>query len=215
MGVVRSGVQIGALVRSYGLTKYLDAVLTSYDWVDKVIVMNHRFKGVKETQDDTALLTQNHKNAVLKKGEGLDQHEVFNEGLKEFEGFDCVFIADNDELIQRTDQDRIVQGIEGFDAVTCKILDYAHSYDLIFPIRGHHPIVAVKPYVKFHDVRCSGCRHKVLSDIYIHHLGYTYTPEEMAWKLDWEKQWENDSVINLLAHVAQRYEMPQEIREML
>jgi len=208
-------VQIGALVRSYGLTKYLDAVLTSYDWVDKVIVMNHRFKGVKETQDDTALLTQNHKNAVLKKGEGLDQHEVFNEGLKEFEGFDCVFIADNDELIQRTDQDRIVQGIEGFDAVTCKILDYAHSYDLIFPIRGHHPIVAVKPYVKFHDVRCSGCRHKVLSDIYIHHLGYTYTPEEMAWKLDWEKQWENDSVINLLAHVAQRYEMPQEIREML
>jgi len=215
VGVVRSGVQIGALVRSYGLTKYLDAVLTSYDWVDKVIVMNHRFKGVKETQDDTALLTQNHKNAVLKKGEGLDQHEVFNEGLKEFEGFDCVFIADNDELIQRTDQDRIVQGIEGFDAVTCKILDYAHSYDLIFPIRGHHPIVAVKPYVKFHDVRCSGCRHKVLSDIYIHHLGYTYTPEEMAWKLDWEKQWENDSVINLLAHVAQRYEMPQEIREML
>jgi len=215
VGVVRSGVQIGALVRSYGLTKYLDAVLTSYDWVDKVIVMNHRFKGVKETQDDTALLTQNHKNAVLKKGEGLDQHEVFNEGLKEFEGFDCVFIADNDELIQRTDQDRIVQGIEGFDAVTCKILDYAHSYDLIFPIRGHHPIVAVKPYVKFHDVRCSGCRHKVLSDIYIHHLGYTYTPEEMTWKLDWEKQWENDSVINLLAHVAQRYEMPQEIREML
>lgn len=215
MGVVRSGVQIGSLIRSYGLTKYLDAVLTSYDWVDKVIVMNHRFKGVKETQDDTALLTQNHKNAVLKKGEGLDQHEVFNEGLKEFEGFDCVFIADNDELIQRTDQDRIVQGIEGFDAVTCKILDYAHSYDLIFPIRGHHPIVAVKPYVKFHDVRCSGCRHKVLSDIYIHHLGYTYTPDELTWKLDWEKQWENDSVINLLAHVAQRYEMPQEIREML
>jgi hypothetical protein len=36
----------------------------------------------------------------------------------------------------------------------------------------------------------------------------------MTWKLDWEKQWENDSVINLLAHVAQRYEMPQEIREM-
>lgn len=214
MGVVRSGVQIGALIRSYGLTKYLNAVLTSYDWVDKVIVMNHRFKGVKETQDDTILLTSTHRNAVLKKGEGLDQHEVFNEGLKEFEGFDCVFIADNDELIQRTDQDRIVQGIEGFDAVTCKILDYAHSYDLIFPIRGHHPIVAVKPYVKFHDVRCSGCRHKVLSDIYIHHLGYTYTPEEMVWKLDWEKQWENDSVINLLAHVAQRYEMPQEIREM-
>ncbi len=108
MGVAGGFMSIGTLIRSYGLTKYLDAVLDSYGWVDKVVVMNHRFKGVKETKDDTALLTAPHKNAILIKGEGLNQHEVFNEGLKEFEGFDCVFIADNDELIQRADQDSIV-----------------------------------------------------------------------------------------------------------
>jgi hypothetical protein len=207
--------QIGALVRSYGLTNYLDAVLNSYDWVDKVIVMNYRFKGVKETKDETAYLALQHKNVTLKRGEDLNQHEVFNEGLKEFEGFDCVFIADNDEIIQRADQERIVNEIEGFDAVTCRILDYARSYDLIFPIRGHHPIVAVKPYAKFHDVRCSSCRHKVMSDIYIHHFGYVYTPEELTWKLDWEKPWEHSSVIDILSHVPQRYEMPEEIKEML
>jgi hypothetical protein len=51
MGVVGGCVRIASLVRCYGLTRYLKPVLKSYDWVDKVLVMNYRFLNVTPHED--------------------------------------------------------------------------------------------------------------------------------------------------------------------
>jgi len=217
MGLVggSSKMKVGALIRCYGLTKYLPVVLRSFEWVDKVLVMNNRFKGVKVREDNTPEICSKFKNVVCKTGEGLDQHDAFNVGLKEFEGFDYVFISDADELIARKDQDFIIASIKDHDAVKCKVIDYARSLDLIFPIRGHEPIVLVKPTTQFYDVRCARGRMLGLPQLFIHHFGYVYPVEDMAWKIDWEKPWEHSSVIDLLARLPICYEMPEEIKEML
>jgi len=128
--------RIGALVRSYGLTDYLTPVLEQYKWLDKVLVMNYRFGGVKAIKDDTPLLTVPFKNAICKTGENLNQEEVLNLGLEEFKDFDWVFISDNDELIQRKDQERLIKETEGFQAGKCRVLDYKDHKNTL-PIRSH------------------------------------------------------------------------------
>jgi hypothetical protein len=205
----------GALIRSYGLTKYLTAVLESYSWVDKILVMNHRFREVKERKDETPILTAPFKNAICKSGEGLDQNDVFNIGLEEFKNFNCIFIADNDELFSRLDQQKIAEELQSNDAITCNILDYAKDFEHIFPVRTHHPIVAVKPNARFYDVRCAGGCHRYMQDVNIHHVGYIHTPEDMAWKLEWERIWENDTIVNLIGKLSHEYSMPQEIRDLI
>jgi hypothetical protein len=49
----------------------------------------------------------------------------------------------------------------------------------------------------------------------MHHLGYTYTPEELNWKFKWEKEWEGNTTRDLMcqAHIAS--ELPQEIKDLL
>jgi hypothetical protein len=206
--------RIGTLIRSYGLTDYLDAVLRSYSWVDKILVMNYRFKDVPPRKDDTALLTIPYKNAEVKTGEGLNQHEVYNLGLEDFKDFDCVFIADNDELITRQDQDKVVGALKDHNGVVGTLIEYARDYEHIYPIRGHKPIIAANPELKFYDVRCAGGSKKQV-DVFIHHFGYVYKDADLDWKLDWERKWEGDNISSFICQSPQRYDMPEEIRKML
>ena len=84
MGLVSGGVQmIGALVRSYGLTKYLRAVLKSYDWVDRLLIVNNRFKGVKSREDKTREIAEslNQKNIEIVSDVDLDLHQSLNFGV--------------------------------------------------------------------------------------------------------------------------------------
>jgi hypothetical protein len=205
----------GALIRSYGLTKYLAAVLRSYSWVDKILVMNHRFKSVKERPDNTPNITAQFKNAICKSGEGLNQHDVLNIGLEDFKDFHCVFISDADELLKRKDQERIAEMVLGDDAINCNVIDYAKDFEHIYPVRTHHPIVAVKPFVRFYDVRCSSGCGRYISNIDLHHVGYTFTPEEIGWKIEWSKPWEHGAVIGIVGSLPHEYSMPQEIRDLI
>jgi hypothetical protein len=205
----------GALIRSYGLTKYLPAVLRSYSWVDKILVMNHRFKSVKERPDNTPTITAQFKNAICKSGEGLNQHDVLNIGLEEFKDFHCVFIADNDELFKRLDQQKVSEELQSNDAITCNILDYAKDFEHIYPVRTHHPIVAVKPVVRFYDVRCAGGCHRYMHGVDLHHAGYIHPPEDIQWKLEWSKPWEHDAITSIIGSLSHEYSMPQEIRDLI
>jgi len=79
VGLGGGGMRVGCLVRSYGLTTYLKPVLKSYDWVDRLLVMNYRFTGVEPTKDDTKEIIDslNQKNIELSTGENVNQHVAF------------------------------------------------------------------------------------------------------------------------------------------
>lgn len=206
--------RIGAVVRSYGLTDYLPAVLRSYAWVEKVVVMNYRFKNVRVREDKTEEIASRFKNTVLFKGDNLDQHETLNAGVEKFAGFDSVFIADADELISRVDQYKLVAELGGYEAGACKIVDYVDTFTRKLPERTHKAIVIVKPTVRFYEVRCFAGKIKNF-DVSMHHFGYVYQPEAIAWKLDWERHWEQGSTKHLLGQVQQDCEVPAEIQEWL
>lgn len=204
--------RVGALIRSYGLTDFLPAVLRSYAWVDKVVVMNHRFRDVKVAEDKTQEIAGSFSNTLVIKGENFDQHEVLNHGLTWFRDFDWVFIADNDELLRHQDQLRLVDETQGFDAAKCPVIDYTAVNERL-PQRDHQPIVLVKPTIRFYDVRCFAGSIKHYDDISMHHFGYAYP--DLTWKLEWEKKWEHDGVSKLLGQVRMPCETPQEIIECL
>jgi len=209
-----SNMQIGALIRSYGLTDHLDAVLKSYSWVNKILIMNYRFKDVSPREDKTIIISEKYPNTYIRSGENLNQHEVYNLGLEDFKGFDCVFIADNDELISPQDQKKVIETLRGNNGVVGTLVEYARDYEHIYPIRGHKPIIAVHPDTRFYEVRCAGGSNKQ-SDVFVHHFGYVYKDEDLDWKLSWERKWEGDNINNIICQLPQRYEMPEEIRNML
>ena len=207
--------RIGAVIRSYGLTTFLPAVLRSYQWLDKVLVMNHRFRGVTKREDRTVEIASSFRNTVVETGEDADQHTVLNLGLEKMADFDYVFISDADELLTRYDQEKLIGFVSGYDAAKCKVIDYAKDLSHRYEERDHQPIVIIKPDKMFYEVRCYSGNIRSVDDVYMHHFGYVYSPEEIGWKVDWEKPWEHDSVVTLLGKVPLPCEIPQEIKEML
>lgn len=217
--LVRSNLlRIATLIRSYGLTTYLKPVIKQYHWVDKVLVMNYQFKGVPAIEDATLTCVGevNQPNVEVNKGLGnLTQHEVFNRGIELLKDYDLVFISDADELISKTDQMRLIMGMKDHDIGVCKVIDYAKDFNHRYPIRTHRPAVICKPSARFYDVRCYMGGAKYFDTIWLHHLGYIYSPEEMSWKLGWEKQYEGDSVSELVNKQPEPYEMPKEIKDLI
>lgn len=205
---------IGAVIRSYGLTTYLPAVLKSYDWVDKIVVMNYRFNGTTPIQDDTTTLTIPFKNASVLSGENLDQYAVLNMGVDSLKDCDLIFIADNDELITKSDQQKLVSGMDKTDIGVCDVIDYV-DFSRIYPIRTHKPPVIVKPSARFFDTRCYSCSAEYFPEVKMHHLGYTYTPKELDWKFGWEKKWEGDTTRNIMCQAHIVSPLPQEIMDLL
>lgn len=207
--------KIGTLVRSYGLTKYLRAVLKSYDWVDRILVVNYRFKNVKPREDKTKEIIEElgQKNIEVITGIDYGLHQAINYGISKLQDCERIFIADSDELITRGDQQRLLKEFRESGA-RCPLIEYARDYDHIFPIRGHKAITLVKPDVHFYDVRCASGAFPE-SEVYIHHFGYTFNPEEMGWKIDWERPWEHDETIRIYSQIPKLYTMPEEIKEML
>ena len=217
--LVRSNLlRIASLIRSYGLTKYLTPVIKQYAWVDKILVMNYQFKGVPAIEDATltCISEVNQPNVEVNKGLGnLTQHEVFNRGIELLKDYDLIFISDADEFLARADQNDIVLGMVGHDIGVCRVIDYAKDFNHRYPIRTHRPAVICRPSARFYDVRCYIGGAKYFDTIFLHHLGYIYSPEELGWKLNWEKIYEGDSVNELVNKQPEPYEMPQEIRDLL
>ncbi len=205
---------IGTVIRSYGLTTYLTAVLDSYAWVDKIVVMNYRFNGTPPIKDDTTLLTVPFSNAKVMSGENLDQYAVLNMGVESLGDCELIFIADNDELITKEDQQKLIKGMDGSGIGTCDVIDYV-DFHRRFPIRGHKPPVIVRPNVRFFDTRCYHGSAKYFPDVKMHHLGYTYTPKELEWKFDWEKKWEGNTTRDILCQTHIDYPLPNEISKLV
>lgn len=180
---------IGAIVRSYYLTKYLKAVLKSLAHLDKIIVANYRFINAEKKEDNTEEVIKDYfsiprpSNITLIKGEGKEQHDIFNDCLEKLKDCDYVFINDADEFILRKDRDEMVEQMMSrkLSAGFCDIIDYA-SLTERYPSRPHRPVMIVKPDVKFYAVRNLHYGNGVFFDKYVHHFGY-------VGELDWKKSW--------------------------
>ena len=185
--------RIGAIVRSYHMTKYLRAVLKNLAHLDVVLVANHRFRGAEEKPDDTEEIVKDYKNVILDKGDDSIQHEVFLSGLKILKKLDCgyVFINDADELMTRKDRDEMVAEMvsKKLSAGFARLIDYVsdpfHIPQQHYPFREHRPVMIVEPGVKFYDTRNLMYGNGKFFDKYVHHFGYTCNEDDMKWKSGW------------------------------
>lgn len=193
--------KVGAIVRCYGLTRWLKAVLKSLSHLDVVVLANQRFDGVPEREDKTEQIFKDlkQKNVTLIKGDGGMQHDLFNKILNTLSGLDYVFINDADEFISRPDRDTMVAYLKNnsFDGGTCVVVDYKKGLDTAYLERTHRPTVIVRPHVRFFDTRGASYSNHFFKDIHMHHFGY-HRDNELGWKREnlWYKKDSMDNAMN-------------------
>jgi hypothetical protein len=203
--------KIGALIRCYSITDYLPFVLKNYAWVDKIVVMNYRFISAEPRGDDTTEIVKEYidasfenlkvPNIAIYKGEGLQQHEILNEGLKHLQCCDIVFISDADEFMTQAAMCDIAKRMvtENKNLGYARIIDYAFDFYHRFNNRHlHGALVAVKPqeteFVHIRQTRDLNPR-RMQFEHKLHHFGFVLPPKTMKWKLQWESKEEKIDVV--------------------
>ena len=139
----------GLLIRCYHATQYLDKVLKQYAWVDKVVVLNYRFKSVEETFDNTKEIFDKfeHPDKQIFSGVCAKQIDLLNVGLDLLKEMDVVFTPDADEFIHPDEQQKIFNRLRNgeFNCLAVKIVDYNGDLYHASPERDYLTIVAVNP----------------------------------------------------------------------
>jgi len=212
--------RLGAIVRCFYLTDYLERVLKNLFWLDRVIVA-HSYPSNSDVQNDRTVeivkqLAYNNVDTYT----FLDkqQHEVFNDALKIFYDYDYVFINDADEFLLPVDQIGLIRGIKKkkADVGYINVIDYSQDINKRYPIRTHRPAVIVRPHVHFYEIRNivgEGYFHKG----YMHHMGYAFTQDKINWKLK-NKQWygvDEKNIQNILNQPLEDCTPPKELLELL
>lgn len=202
--------KVGAYICSYHATQYLPLVLKQYEWVDRIVVMNYRFKTVEPTTDDTREICRkfNHKDLIVDSGEGLEQHEIRNRGLELLSDCDLVWVSDADEIILPDDQNIIMNRMADRRPLcglayyaNCKIIDYNGDLYHASPARPGYTTVMVAPkHVRFSKLRNLeyNIHEARFPYVNMHHLGLVFTPKVIDWKAGWEYKEENHSKERLL-----------------
>ena len=209
--------RLGCIVRCYHLTDYLARVLRNYDEVDKIVVMNVLFGGVKEAEDDTEEIVKrlNRPNVVLYKDHTTrpEQFKVFEIAKGMLKDCDWIFISDADEFLLKSDQQRIIKETEYYvHQVFCNVVDYCENTDYVFPMRTHKPVVCVRPDVQFVGTRAAEGHGKLYKDMYMHHFGCAIKDKEWKQKNIWYPKHSFDAIV-CQAHV--KSEKPQELIDAL
>lgn len=196
----------GVLIRCYSITDYLPFVLKNYAWVDKIVVMNYRFKSAEPRQDDTEQIVNTfqklfrHNNLIFEKGEGVSQHEIFNKGIKYLSDCATVFISDADEFIALPSMKNIVFQMEhgNHGLGYCRIIDYAFDFYHRFNNRHFNPtLVAINPkYAEFVKIRIARSDKKAKHfEHKLYHFGFVLPPKTLKWKLQWESKEEGVNIV--------------------
>ena len=122
------------------------------------------------------------------------EHICRNTMLENSPSCDYVFILDLDEIITNDDMEKIIDGLEKKprrDMVMAReIVDYA-SPTSAYTGRGHTPIIAVSPGVRFYDARCAHGSSSYVMDVKIHHISYIVG---RAWKKDRYKEYNKNEL---------------------
>jgi len=203
--------QLGVLIRSYHVTDYLKAVLKSYDWVDKIVLLNYRFKTAEPRPDDTEqlALSMNLPNLIFKKGDSLEQHEIFNLGLELLKDCDYVFINDADEIILPREQKKIIENLHSNnrDIAKCPMLDYIVDFYHSFFQQPRFVLTVIKPskcrFVKIREIEnYEPQKIDYFPDCYIYHFGFIVPVAKLDWKIKWESIEEGVDVKNNLKNAV-------------
>ena len=182
--------KIGALVRSYHGTWYLKEVLKQFSHLDKVLVLNCRFKDLSDLSDDTEEVVKelNQDNVELIKLSPREEHEVLNAGLTLLEDFDHVYICDADEFFTKQDLVEILKVGLTSDIVICKYVDVFDQKHIYEP-RDHMPIVMIKPKINFYQTRCASGEAKE-AKVIMKHYGLI--------KTDWKEEYWDTGTSHIL-----------------
>jgi hypothetical protein len=154
--------KIGAIIRSYHMTDFLKQVIEQFDWIDRCLVVNAKYKGYSEAPDDTEAIVKSIKqdNLEILKLEELLEHEVLNKAIEHLSDCHLIYICDSDEFFDTIELRKLLY-LGDFDFGMCGIEDYLDGKRL--EKRTHTPVVIVRPYVRFSDKRCADGEGKVFS----------------------------------------------------
>lgn len=213
-------VKIGAIVRCYHLTQFLEKVLKNLAWVDKIILANFRYKGVEPAFDDTEQIYKkiNLPNIIFKKGEDLEQYEVFNLCMKDLKGYDYVFINDADEILLRNDQLKILNDLMDTkkDIALCKVLDYAKDFYHIYPIRTHMPIVVANSNCVWREGEKRTPNYGEglkVEKSYLHHFGYIVN--DLDWKIKNAWHTNKNEIQEMMGQETLKFSPPRELLDIM
>lgn len=182
---------LAAIVRSYHLTDYLEQVIKQFNWIDKVLVVNQKFKGYSETTDDTEEIVKNlnQPNVELLKLQPMLEHEGLNTAIKYLKDYKFIFICDADELYDEGDTQKLFElfrsedtGIDNMGM--CHVVEMVGGEQRDRPT-NHTPIVIIRPDLEFYYQRCAWGTDRVM-DITLKHYGYSV--KDLDWKI---KQYKN------------------------
>ena len=131
------------------------------------------------------------------------EEEVRNALLNQLIDCDFVFITDADEFYLQADIKTIIKEMERkkADAGLCNVLNYQKGLKEVYTDRKHQPLIIVDPKkVKFYDGRCArGFSNPIyFNKIYMHHLGLTFSANQMEWK---QNNYWNKGNINEIADI--------------
>jgi hypothetical protein len=125
-----------------------------------------------------------------------------------------VFINDADEFILPKDRQVIIDGMRTLDRQVgyANVIDYITPYTA-YPLRPHKPTVAVRPSVKFYEVR-NARGDGYFPDVYMHHFGYALPKKDVDWKLA-DKKWYGVDFKNMETLINQSPRLVEPPRELL
>lgn len=192
------GLRVGAVIKSYHMTHFLPLVLEQLRWVDKIVVMNYRFKTACHASDDTKEICDEfgHSNLIVDSGSGLTQGEIHNKGMDSVRDCDLSWILDADEILLKKDQGVILERMADRtpklgrpDFARCSFIDYKNDLYHASPKRPGGVTIIVDPKaVKFGRIReienticCADFPY-----INVHHMMTVFPPHVLSWKADWE-----------------------------
>ncbi len=187
--------RLGVIIRCYHATDFLRPVLKSYKWVDKICLLNYRFKTAEPRPDDTEEIAESMKlhNLIFKKGEGLEQHEIFNVGMDILKDCDYIFINDADEIILPEQQKKMVENMQknDRDAGMCPMLDYVADFYHSFNKVPRRVLMIVNPkrvkFFKIRQIKNNDFTAIEQFENYVYHFGFVLPPEKLNWKIEWEE----------------------------
>lgn len=234
--------KVGILTPSFGEQRFIGACIDQFKGFGMrhlVMCSTVGWNGHEEN-DNTADIAESH-GADVMVGEWRDENKQRLEGILELSDNDWILIVDSDEYYTRRAIEKMLEALENaednqhiFNSYKMEV--YWKSWDLTIRPLGYPPIVAIKPHVRFTNIRdAEGQRHTLPFGVITHHLSYVRTDAEVwrkikSWghshevKSDWYenvwKKWDYETedfhpVRGELYHKVIENPLPDEIKDRL
>lgn len=180
-------VRVASLACAYNEERFIGPhldMLAPYVDESLVLISSTPWHGDTYEPDRTEEIAES-RGATVVVHDWADGHIQRNAGLDFLYQYDWVLIPDPDEFILAEDMEKMLRELEtaeGDAYATDRMFTYWKSGYRIDPPESHTPIIAVRPSVRFYEIRCvSGPWSILKSRPLVHHFSYARTDAEV-WK---------------------------------